>query len=63
MKKLEKKLKNLIEIRAKYNEAIYRIKNEKRRTVVQKWANDVNVKILEVEKQLLEDAAFDGCSS
>jgi len=49
MSTTEKKIEILIQVRAKYNESLLKIKSEKRRSLIQKWANDINLKILKLE--------------
>ena len=48
--KKKKKLKVLIDIRAKYNHALTSVQNAKRRSIIQKWADDINLKILKIEE-------------
>lgn len=44
------KLEILKSIRAKYNEALFTIKDEKRRKAAQRWIDKLNIKILKLEK-------------
>lgn len=45
------KLEVLKNIRAGYNQLLFNIKSEKRRKLVQKWTDEINLKILKIEEQ------------